>query len=176
MADDRTFSATSPAGNLSEALAGAIGEAGRSLNVNFFTWHLKDVAGSVGGFVGAHDVVVTIEAGAAVRTPAFASASKEQCGDWHAWHDTTPGSRPSLHVVGRCVFPAGGYKVELRPVVPQGINPEIYILAKVVTPPSGAATQQITEVAVHYREETAARYTNVQIAPDNVMVPVQEVS
>lgn len=98
------------------------------------------------------------------------------CSDWHAWHDRMPGKNPKLHVVGVCTFPTSGYSVELRPHHPQGINPSIYMLDKVVHKPDGPVLQVVTEVPVHYREQTSAKYTQVQIQPDNEIVDVQEVS
>jgi hypothetical protein len=106
------------------------------------------------------------------------NTEEQQCGDWYAWHDRMPGKRATLHVIGRCVFPTGGYSVTLRPVSPQGFNPSIYILEKIVESPKpgDVVTQQITTVNVHYREETNAVYTSVQIVPDNTFIDVQEVS
>ena len=104
-------------------------------------------------------------------------AEKQQspCSDWKAWHDRQPGHAATLHVTGKCTFNEGGYKVELRPAVPQGINPAIYILNRIVHKPTGPVPQVITQVPVHYVEKTNARYTDVTIQPDGVTVPVQEV-
>ena len=40
------------------------------------------------------------------------SLSKGECSDWKAWHDRMPGSKPTLHVTGKCLFPTAGYSVE----------------------------------------------------------------
>jgi hypothetical protein len=72
-------------------------------------------------------------------------------------------------------FSTGGYKVELRPAVPQGINPSIYILDKVVHKPTGPAPDVITHVPVRYTEKTNARYSEVEIRPDRAKVSVKEV-
>jgi hypothetical protein len=125
--------------------------------------------------VGARDVAVTIEAGSPPATVAATVEDDAQCGDWHSWHSRRPGSPPSLYVVGRCVFATSGYTVELRPADPQGFNPNIYLLEKVVTPPTGAVADVISEVPVQYREVTNVSYTHVQIIPDNVTVEVYEV-
>ena len=70
------FTGTSPAGDVGSALRAAIAAATRGLNANFFTWQLESVRGTVGGFVGAHDVSVTIEAESPVRAaPESAAAS-----------------------------------------------------------------------------------------------------
>lgn len=102
--------------------------------------------------------------------------TKGKCTDWKAWHDTMPGSPQTLHVVGACEFPKAGYSVQLRPANPQGINPKIYLLNKIVTPPSGMTAQVVTVVPVHYEERTETRYDKVQINPDGTTVDVQEVS
>lgn len=183
------FTATSPTGDLADALRAAIAAATRSLNTNFFTWHLESIRGTVGGFVGAHDVTVSIEAeapgGAApesssARAQAFAvqrrAVGHEVSGEWYAWHDRMPGKRATLHVTGICVFPTGGYKAQLRPTVPQGVVPSIYLLDLIIEAPTGSAPDVITEVPVHYREVTDAVYTDVLILPDNTLVPVHEVS
>jgi hypothetical protein len=97
------------------------------------------------------------------------------CSDWKVWHDHQPGHPATLHVTGKCIFNTGGYSVELRPAVPQGINPAIYILNRIVHKAPGPVPQVLTEVPVHYVEKTSAQYTDVQIEPDGVTVPVKEV-
>lgn len=97
--------------------------------------------------------------------------SEKKCGEWKAWHDFMPGHPPTLHVTGECNFPSAGYKVELKPRVPQGINPTIYIMDLVITPGMGA--QVPTRVPVHYTEKTKAKYTTINIQPDGVDVPVK---
>jgi hypothetical protein len=178
MGDKREFSATSQAGDFGEALRGAVAAATTGLNVNFFAWTLERVTGTVGGIVNAHDVTVTLSAGGPEIHGTDIKRSETQCGDWYAWHDRMPGKKPTLHVVGQCMFPTGGYTVELRPASPQGFNPSIYILEKIVHSPNPGdpVTQPITPVNIHYREETRAVYTQVQILPDNTIIPVQEVS
>ena len=98
-----------------------------------------------------------------------------KCTDWKAWHDHQPPGPARLHVTGKCVFPTTGYKVELKPCVPQGINPAIYILDKLVHKPSGPAGDVITTVEVRYEEQTDIHYTEVHILPDDIHVPVKEV-
>jgi hypothetical protein len=176
MADEQTYSATSQSGELSEALRGAVDAASRDLNADFFTWRLESIAGSFGGFVGAHDVTVTISAAPPRALAKGQTAAASQCGSWYAWHDRMPGTRPTLHVVGQCVFPTGGYTVELRRV--EGFNPAIYVLEKIVhePKPGDVVTQQVNTVNIHYREETSGVYTSVSIRPDNVTIDVHEVS
>lgn len=178
MADKQTYSATSQSGELSEALRGAIAAASREISPNFFAWRLESIAGSVGGIVGAHDVTVTISAAVPKARAKGEAAAVSQCGSWYAWHDRMPGTRPTLHVVGQCVFPTGGYSVELQAVEPQGFNPAIYLLEKIVHKPNpgDVVTQQVTTVNIHYRKETSAVYKSVQIIPDNTSIEVHEVS
>ena len=100
---------------------------------------------------------------------------KSPCADWKAWHDRQPGHPATLHVTGECTFNTSGYSVELRPASPQGINPKIYILDRIVHAPTGAVLQVITKVPVHYVEQSKAVYTEATILPDGVTVPVKEV-
>jgi hypothetical protein len=167
------YSATSSSGDFAEALRGAIAAAERGINANFFTWRFEGASGSVGGFAGAHDVTVTISAGQPSAAELFPGETGERYSDWEVWHNGMPGSTPTLLVVGRCVFPTAGYRVELTPVVPQGINPAIYLLEKVVHAPTGSVTQVETEVPVVYGEPTSAFYSEVHILPDNVVIPVR---
>ena len=86
------------------------------------------------------------------------------------------GHDEALHVIGVCRFPTHGYTVKLVKAVPQGINPAIRLLRKVVTPPSGPVILIPQIVEVHYREKTSARLTHVTILPDGVTIKVQQVS
>ena len=101
--------------------------------------------------------------------------SKGECSDWAAWHDHMPPGPPTLHVTGKCTFPTEGYSVELRPADPQGINPKIYILERIVHEPTGPVADVITDVPVHYQEQTDTEYDEVHIQPDDVHVEVKEV-
>lgn len=98
-----------------------------------------------------------------------------KCTDWKAWHNNQPPGPATLYVTGKCTFPTTGYNVELKPHVPQGINPTIYILDKVVHSPSGPAADVVTSVEVRYTEPTTKHYSEVNIVPDNVHVKVEEV-
>jgi hypothetical protein len=175
MADQIEFVGKSTNGRFSEALQAAITAASRDLNADFFAWRLKEIAGTVGGIVGAHDIRVTITTGSTGAVSAKTETAARS-GDWHAWRDRMPGKPPTLHVVGTCECPTAGYTASLRPVSPQGVNPAIYILELVLTPPDRPAAQVITGVPVYYREITATRYGEVFIIPDNTLVPVLEVS
>lgn len=98
-----------------------------------------------------------------------------KCSGWQAWHDRMPGGPATLHVKGECTFPTSGYKVKLVPHVPQGINPTIYILDRVVQVPTGVVSQIVTTLKVEYEEKTNAHYQEVYIEPDGVTIPVKEV-
>jgi hypothetical protein len=93
------------------------------------------------------------------------SIKQGSCGAWYAWIDKMPGAQKRLFVIGTCVFPTTGYQVELRRAVPQGINPDILILHKVVTPPSGVVLDVITSVQVRYEEFPPVDYKQVEIQP-----------
>jgi hypothetical protein len=97
---------------------------------------------------------------------------------WEAILDLMPGPqrKPTLRVTGKCTFPTPGYTVTLVRHVPQGINPAILLLDKIVTPPTGVVPQVITTIDVTpYVEQTEQRFTDVTILPDNTTVPVKEV-
>jgi hypothetical protein len=116
----------------------------------------------------------------AKKAPAKKASAKKatglvKCGKWQAWLDTMPGPpTPTLHVTGECLAPSASYKIKLVPAVPQGINPKILILKKVVT--QGTGIQVPTKIPVHYTKKTKIRYTHVTILPDGVTVKVKIVS
>lgn len=102
-----------------------------------------------------------------------AVGEKRLCGDWNAWSDRMPGKKPTLHVTGLCTFPTGGYKVSLKRAVPPGINLKILVLKLRIIKPTGVVTQQITKQQAIFTEQTNQVFTDVQIDPDNVTVPVK---
>jgi len=104
------------------------------------------------------------------------AASQGRCANWRAWQDRMPPGPATLHVTGRCVFPTPGYRVTLRRAVPQGINPAIVLLLKVVTPPSGPRPDVVTTVEVRYRERNNRNITHVTILPEGKTIKVQQVS
>ena len=99
--------------------------------------------------------------------------SKADCFDWYASHDHMPPGPKTLHVRGKCTFPTDGYSVELKPADPQGINPKIYILEKIVHKPTGNVAQVETVEEVTYDEETDQEYDQVEIRPDGVFIDVE---
>jgi hypothetical protein len=103
------------------------------------------------------------------------SQPQGKCSDWRAWHTRTP--KPTLHVSGKCQFPTAGFKVELRRHEPQGINPQILLLDKVVRAPSGPVAQVVTVERVKYSEPaTSTQFTHVTILPDGATIPVEDAS
>ena len=98
----------------------------------------------------------------------------DACHDWAAWHDRMPGHPAQLIVTGTCTFPTSGFEVELRRHEPQGINPRDLLLDKIVTPPSGAAADVVTDVEVRYEEITDADYDTVTILPDGPTIEVKD--
>jgi hypothetical protein len=101
-------------------------------------------------------------------------ADKEGCSGWKAVLNAEPPAPFTLHVTGNCHFDDSGYTVELKPAVPQGINPNVYILHKIVHKPAHVSHHP-SNVAVDYTEKVKVKYTEVQIIPDNVTVTVQVV-
>lgn len=102
--------------------------------------------------------------------------SQGSCSGWRAVHDFQPPRTPTLTVTGRCRFPTSGYKVRLEEAVPQGINPRILLLRKIVTPPRGIVLPVVTTVNVRFTLRTSFKYTDVTILPEVVTVKVQVVS
>ena len=102
-------------------------------------------------------------------------ANKGTCSGWKAWHDNQPPGPATLHVTGKCTFPTGGYSVELKSHQPQGINPVIYLLDKIVHEPTGNVNQLVTTVDVKFSEKNKAKYSEVHILPDDVQITVEEV-
>ena len=105
-----------------------------------------------------------------------AKLASGKCGGWKAWLDLMPLGTPTLHVTGKCVFPKHGYKVTLKKAVPQGINPAILLLQKVVTPPTGVVIPTPQTVNVSFKLKTKTKYTHVTILPDGTTVKVQIVA
>ncbi len=110
---------------------------------------------------------------AAAKKAAPTKGGTIRCQKWEAFHDFMPGTTPTLRVTGVCYTPTPGYTIKLVPASPQGINPKILILNKVVTPPKGIVPQVITKVDVRYEKKTKTKYTHVQIEPDGKQIKVQ---
>jgi hypothetical protein len=96
-----------------------------------------------------------------------------ECSEWKAWHDRMPGGPATLHVTGRCECPAG-VSIKLEPVIPQGINPSIYIFREIEQPEGGSSPTSERGI-VHYTEETNKKYSHVEIRPHKGLIDVEEV-
>lgn len=109
------------------------------------------------------------------KKPATKTSTKAvtgKCGGWTAvltWRYTAG----VLTVTGKCVFPTHGYKVRLIKASPQGINPLILLLKKVVTPPTGRVIQTPQSVKVSFTMKTKTKYKAVTILPDGTTVKVK---
>lgn len=99
--------------------------------------------------------------------------SHGDCYDWYASHDHMPPGPKMLYVTGKCTFPRADYSVELKPAEPQGINPKIYLLEKMVHKPTGPAADVETTVDVRYEEQTDREYDQVHIVPDGATIDVE---
>jgi hypothetical protein len=102
------------------------------------------------------------------------SSEKLVCGKWSAIHDFMPPLPARLDVSGECTTPTPGYTIVLEKTR-SGINPNILILKKIVTGPSGVVPQQIVTTKVSYHEETNEPFTDVTIVPDNITIKVEDV-
>jgi hypothetical protein len=99
------------------------------------------------------------------------------CQDWAAWIDAMPSGPSKLIVTGTCTFPTPGFGVALKRHLPQGINPSILLLDRIVTPPNGPEPHVITTVPVRYEEPASAgQFDTVSILPDGPTVTVSDVS
>lgn len=97
------------------------------------------------------------------------------CRKWEAWHDFMPGKTPTLHVTGVCTTPTPGYKIKLEVASPQGKNPKILLLRKVVTPPTITPDLDPTSVDVRFTKKTKVEYTQVTILPEVKTIKVKRV-
>jgi hypothetical protein len=112
----------------------------------------------------------------AVKKGGAKKASPGKCGGWRAVQNNMPPGPSSLYVTGHCTFPTHGYKVTLKEAVPQGINPVILLLNKIVRPPTGPVIQTPETIEVRFDKKKAAiKYQQVTILPDGTNIKVQQV-
>ena len=98
------------------------------------------------------------------------------CKNWSAVHDFMPPRSGRLVVKGECTFPTPGYTVKLSKKEPPGYNPNILILERTVTSPTGVPEPDLlTTIEAHYEEVTQSHYEQVQILPDQTTIPVKEI-
>lgn len=101
------------------------------------------------------------------------ASSTGKCSGWKAVLNMFPPGPSVLRVTGKCLFPTHGYKVTLKMAVPQGINPAILLLDKIVKPPTGPVIQIPEVVQVVYTKKTKTKYQRVTILPGGPTIPVQ---
>jgi hypothetical protein len=99
-----------------------------------------------------------------------------RCRDWKGWLDQMPPGRPTLHVTGHCEFPTGGYTVRLERHEPQGFNPRDLLLDLLITEPTEAGSQAVTQLDVAYQEDTEVEFDSVTILPNGPTVEVTSVT
>ena len=103
------------------------------------------------------------------------NSSRHICSNWQAWYDTMPRSEPTLHVTAICKFSIAGYQIRLQPVEVGTNPPSVRQLETIVDQPNDSSAQVVTEVEVHYSEDTGIDYQKVQI--DSVVeIPVEQTS
>jgi hypothetical protein len=115
----------------------------------------------------------TYEAFALKGKVTIGGGRQDTCHDWQAIHDLMPGHPAKLTFTGTCTFPTPGYEIELRPSVPQGINPLDLLLDKIVTPPTGIVPQHVADVEARYEEVTSVMYETVTIQPGGPSIKVE---
>jgi hypothetical protein len=98
--------------------------------------------------------------------------------NWKAWHDTMPGGPKSLHITGEVTCPTTGYTAVLTPTVPPNLNPKIYAMDLIVSPPSPGTIvhQTVSDVPVRYSEDTDKNIVSITIHPEEISVDVDIVS
>jgi hypothetical protein len=104
------------------------------------------------------------------------SSPQWKCRNFEAIHNRMPGAEPELRVTGEIECPTPGYRLELRPHEPQGINPADLMLDLLATAPSGEVPQVVTWESVSYHEKTDFRYTSVSNMECGLAINVRDVS
>lgn len=99
-----------------------------------------------------------------------------ECKDWKAWHNRMPGSPPTLHVAGECVFPYPGFEARLVVHDPPGSNGMDLLLDLVITEPKDPNPDVVTTVQVHFELQTDAKYDTVSIIGQALGIKVEDVS
>ncbi len=95
------------------------------------------------------------------------------CRDWVAIHDFEPPAPARLRVTGKCTVPTPDHRVELRVHSPQGVNPAVLILEKILREPNTPLETSPTEVNVEFVHETDAAIETVTILPEKATVVVE---
>jgi hypothetical protein len=102
--------------------------------------------------------------------------NENNCSGWDAWQNNQPMSKPTLYVIGKCTFPTAGYSVDLKITNPQGINPKILMLDKVIHKPKGPVIQVPTTVEARFELDTVGKHQYTQVSVEGVgTIPIREV-
>jgi hypothetical protein len=97
--------------------------------------------------------------------------------NWQAWRFHNPDGESVLLVTGLCIVETDGYTAFLRRVEPQGYNPDILLLEKVITPPFGPDLPSPFPhtIEIRFEDRVHVHYTHVQIVSDYVTLAVRDV-
>lgn len=119
---------------------------------------------------------VLLGAIAGVMMHSAAAQSPYECATWSAWIDRMPGpgAIPTLHVQGQCTFRVVGYSVALKPHLPQGADPNVFLMDLAVQAPAGSAVPGVGTASVSYATSVTTKYRTVLLLPDRIAVPVRE--
>jgi len=114
---------------------------------------------------------------AGVMMHSAAAQSPYDCASWSAWIDRMPGpgAIPTLHVQGQCTFRVVGYRVEIKPHLPPGADPNVFLMDLVVHAPGGPQVPGAGSASVSYATSVTAKYHTVLLLPDRIAVPVRQV-
>jgi plastocyanin len=75
---------------------------------------------------------------------------------WYAWNNRMPPGPPSFHIIGEITVPNPGVDVLLTERVPQGINPQIILLALHLVQRPGLWPQHVAVKQAHFEKYRAA--------------------
>jgi len=120
---------------------------------------------------------LAVMAGVMMHSAAAQSPYECAAGPWSAWIDRMPGpgAIPTLHVEGQCTFRVIGYRVEVKPYLPPGTDPNVYLLDLIVHAPAGPAEPGVGTAKISYATSVAGKYQTVLLLPDRIAIPVREV-
>jgi hypothetical protein len=114
---------------------------------------------------------------AGVMMHSAAAQSPYDCAAWSARIDRMPGfgAIPTLHVQGQCTFRVIGYSVEVKPHLPPGADPNVFLMDLVVHAPAGPQVPGVASARASYSTSVTANYHTVLLLPDRIAVPVSGV-
>ena len=103
----------------------------------------------------------------------MATTATGNCSNWKASQDRMPPTVAPVRVTGECEFPTQGYRVELKRKEPQGINPRILMLERIIHEPDGAVADVVTIEQVEYVDDGNTEYDQVHIVNEDVLLNVE---